>query len=183
MSAILFLLILVFNFYGYRLVIAYMEKKGSTAIEQKLDKQDYGDDELISIKTVLNLPYYSSSPHFERVYGSATVNGIVYEYVKKRVYKDTLELLCLPNESGTKLQDIRNNLAQAAADGEVSFPVKKGGTSTLKLSLPDFFQPVPAIVFWLPQPEKNIGHHLHLMALATFSQQPERPPQHPSVIS
>jgi hypothetical protein len=46
----LFFLVLLFNFFGYRLVIAYLEKGSNTVMEQKLDRFDYNEDELISIK-------------------------------------------------------------------------------------------------------------------------------------
>jgi hypothetical protein len=138
-SAILFLLVLVFNFFGYRTVIAYLEKNTDTVLEQKLDNREYNDHELISIKTTLNLPYYNSSADYERAFGSINIDGVVYEYVKKRVYQDTLELLCLPNSTKTKLQEAKHNLAKSAADGQASVPAKKG-TPTLKISLPDYCQ-------------------------------------------
>jgi hypothetical protein len=177
LPAILFLLILVFNFVGYRLVIAYMEKGSDAVLEKKLDHREYSDDELLSIKTGLNLPYYSSSPEFERTYGSITINGLVYEYVKKRVYNDTLELLCLPNAAKTALQDVRNALTKSAADGQASLPLKKG-PSTVKITLPDFFQELSAFpaspVFYcsIAYPQQNEAY-----PISVFSKRPERPPQ------
>jgi hypothetical protein len=179
LSAILFLLILVFNFYGYRLVISYMEENNSITIEQSLDKKEYQEAELLSIKTALHLPYYSSSPHYERAYGSVTFNGVVYEYVKKRVYHDTLELLCLPNASKTKLQEVKNNLAQSAADVQTSYPVKKGATSTLKILWPDFFQTVQPLTFLHPQQNRTYGGHRVSIDLSSFYTQQDRPPQAP----
>jgi hypothetical protein len=153
-----------------------MERGSDTAMELKMDKKDYSDDELISIKTKLNLPYYSSSPHFERTYGSVTLDGIVYEYVQKRVFNDTLELLCLPNSAKTALHGIKNELTKSSADGQASVPVKKG-TTTLKISLPDFcqtFEPASAVV--------NSIHTNYLLqndsfSLSDFTKQQERPPQ------
>lgn len=138
LTAIFFLLIVVFNFYGYRLLINYMQLQQTNYLAQKLDRQLYNDYELISIKTTLNLPYYSSSPEFERTYGSITIDGIDYEYVKKRVYKDTLELLCIPNHEKTKMQWVTNELTKILVNGENSIPLKK--TTTIKICLPDFCQ-------------------------------------------
>jgi hypothetical protein len=158
------------------MVIAYMEGSSEAIMEQKVDRRDYSDDELLSIKTALNLPYYSSSPAFERTYGSVTVEGVVYEYVKKRVYKDTLELLCLPNSAKTALQDVKNKLAKTTADGQASVPEKKGPT-TLKISLPDFcqtFETAAAVLATLPH---NYLLQNDSFSLADFSRQQERPPQ------
>lgn len=176
MPAILFLLILVFNLYGYRVVLAYIEMSGDVTLEQKLDNNDYNNEELISIKTVLNLPYYSSSPEFERTYGSVNIDGVVYEYVKKRVYNDTLELLCLPNKTKTKLNDIKNDITKSTADADACLPLKKGG-ATLKISLPDYCQQLETF----PSFATNL-HTQHLLVNESFSipgytQQQERPPQ------
>lgn len=177
LPAILFLLILVFNFVGYRLVIAYMEKGSEAVLEKKLDRRDYSDDELLSIKTKLNLPYYTSSPEFERTYGSVTIDGVVYEYVKKRVYNDTLELLCLPNAAKTKLQHVRNELTKSSADGQASLPLKKG-PATVKISLPDFYQELPAFSaspVFLCSNIYSLQNETYTHS--DFSKCPEQPPQ------
>lgn len=153
-----------------------MEKCHETAMEQKVDRKDYSDDELLSIKTKLNLPYYSSSPEFERTYGSVTVDGVVYEYVKKRVYKDTLELLCLPNNAKTALQDVKNNLAKTSAEGQASVPVKKG-PATLKISLPDFCQFVETTAVLSVRLNTNYLSQTESFSTSDFTKQQERPPQ------
>lgn len=138
LAAILFFLIVFFNFYGYRLAIAYMQSSSDAAIQQKVDKNNYNDNELISIKTTLNLPYYTSSTNYERAYGSVTINGVAYEYVKRRVHNDTLELLCLPNQTKTNLQSVKNEITKSQADA----PTEKKNHSTIKIPLPDFCQPI-----------------------------------------
>jgi hypothetical protein len=164
------------NLYGYRLLIAYLQKDNTAIIETKIDQKAYNDNELISIKTILNLPYYSSSPEFERSYGSINIDGIDYEYVKRRVYNDTLELLCLPNHDKTKLQAVTNELTKSTAGGSTSEPSKKA--TVIKLSLPDFFQQTtddgtPASVIlksdYFPSQIK--------ISAADFSLRQERPPQ------
>lgn len=138
LSAILFLTILLFNFYGYSLVIDCMQKRQSAILELKLDNRQYNEDELISIKTPLNLPYYTSSQTYERAYGSIEVNGTVYEYVKQRVNHDTLELLCLPNKAKTNLRSVKNEFVKFSIDR--TSQEKK--SNVLKISFPDFCQNV-----------------------------------------
>lgn len=153
-----------------------MEKSNDRAMEQQLDEDNYSNDELISIKTPLNLPYYTSSPEYERAYGSVNIEGVVYDYVKKRVYNDTLELLCLPNSAKTKLHDIKNTITQSTADGQASLPLKKGFT-TLKISLPDYCQQTEALPTFATSP--YIQHHLlnETRFSSGFTSQQERPPQ------
>lgn len=154
-----------------------MQNNSVAVIEQQLDKSEYNDDELISIKTTLNLPYYTSSAEYERTYGSITIDGKEYEYVKRRVYQGTLELLCLPNDTKTQLQKISNEVAQSAADGQTTTPLKKNGT-VLKISLPDLFQsidsnlPLPSLCVKQTYFSSNTA-----VSLAGYSSRQERPPQ------
>ena len=74
-----------------------MQSSSDAYLEKQVDQNKYNEDELITIKTKLNLPYYISSDQYERAYGSINIDGTNYQYVKRRVHNDTLELLCLPN--------------------------------------------------------------------------------------
>ena len=145
-------------------------------MEQKVDRSDYNEEELLSIKTKLNLPYYSSSPQFERAFGSVTVDGVVYEYVQKRVYNDTLEVLCLPNGLKTNLHGVKNDLAKASADGQASAPVKKGA-STLKVSLPDYCQSFEITISGAAAETQPFFLQNESFSLSHFIKQQERPPQ------
>jgi hypothetical protein len=138
LAAIVFFAILLFNFYGYRLVISCMQANSDAWLERKVDKNEYDHGQLISIKIKLDLPYYSSSPEYQRAYGAVNLNGTSYQYVKRRVYKDTLELLCLPNDAKTKIQSVKNEFTKALADGQASIPKKH---TAIKIFLPDYFQP------------------------------------------
>lgn len=171
------LLVLAFNFCGYRLVIACMNDAATTAVEKKADAKDYADDELISIKKTLNLPYYTSSAEFERAYGSVNINGQDYEYVKRRVHNDTLELLCLPNTAKTTLNAASSELAKASADGNASAPTKKSST-TVTLNLPDFFQSL-SFRLQLPFAVVNATYLAidNAVALTGYNSLQERPPQ------
>lgn len=114
-----------------------MQSSSDAFLERQVDQNRYNEDELITIKTKLNLPYYISSDQYERAYGSININGTNYQYVKRRVHNDTLELLCLPNQTKTKLQSVSNELTKSLADGQTTTPKKN---TTIKITLPDFYQ-------------------------------------------
>ncbi len=153
-----------------------MKNASTAAIEQKADAHQYSDDELISIKTTLNLPYYSSSADYQRAYGSISINGQDYEYVKRRVYNDTLELLCLPNHTKTKLQSLTNDIAQSATEGQPSAPGKSN--TVTKIFFPDFFQPLKSFSSTLAADVKaNFFCTNTNFLFANYRQLQERPPQ------
>jgi len=92
--------------------VNYLQEKGRKELEVRLDENDYDESQLISIKTPVNhLSYYNTSDRFERVDGSIEIDGIKYKYVKRRLYKDSAELLCLPDAGAMKLQAFKNDYA------------------------------------------------------------------------
>jgi hypothetical protein len=109
LTAILLLALFVFNTVGYRFWIEYVQTRADVKLEARLDKGHYNEGELISIKVPINLPYQTNWKEFERVNGEVTINGTVYKYVKRKIYNDTLILLCIPHEEKTKLQEKAND--------------------------------------------------------------------------
>lgn len=155
-------------------MISYMSQASTAAIEQKADAAQYSDDELISVKTKLNLPYYTSTNDFERAYGSININGKDYEYVKRRVHNDSLELLCLPNKTKTGLKSIGNDFAKASSDQSQ----EKKNSSVLKISLPDFFCNEQTNLSLASSPlTTTIPVANTAFSFADYSLQQERPPQ------
>ena len=102
-AAILLLVILLFNWVGYRLLTNVLQHRANIQLEAKLDKNDYKEDDLIEIRVPVNLPYQLNWTSFERFDGEIDVDGIHYKYVKRKIYNDSLILLCLPNQAKQNL--------------------------------------------------------------------------------
>jgi hypothetical protein len=116
-AAILLMGILFFSWYGYKLLSFYLEDKADRQLEARLDEDRYDESELISIKVPsTHLSYYNSSTQFERVDGQIEVGGVQYKYVKRRLFNDSLELLCIPNHTAMNLQTARNQFFQLVND-------------------------------------------------------------------
>jgi len=109
LAAILLLGILFFNWYGYQLLSVYWQQQADNRLVARLDGKDYQESDLLSIKIPLTtLSYYNSSSGFERVDGAIDIGGVRYNYVKRRIFKDSLELLCIPNMTAISLQKAKN---------------------------------------------------------------------------
>jgi hypothetical protein len=116
-GAVLLLSILLFNWFGYRLVIGVLETQANSALEAQLDQNCFDDAQLISIKVpVRYLPYYTNSSQYERVDGQIEVGGVQYKYVKRRIYNDSLELLCIPNHTAMRLRTAENEFFKFSND-------------------------------------------------------------------
>jgi hypothetical protein len=113
----LLLALLLFNWFGYRLLSSFMEEKANRQLETALDNNEYDEAQLISIKIpVTYLPYYNNSPSFERIDGQVEIEGTEYKYVKRRIFNDSLELLCIPNAAMMKLKKVKNEFFQFVND-------------------------------------------------------------------
>jgi hypothetical protein len=125
LSAILLLGIFSFNIFGYRIVASFLENRENQKMELALDGNNYSDNQLVSIKQPANLPYYTNSFDFHRIDGEVEINGIIYKYVKCRIYNDSLEMLCIPNTAKMKIQAARADFSKMAADFQQSSHKKK----------------------------------------------------------
>jgi hypothetical protein len=115
-AVILLMGVLLLNWYAYHFVAAYFENKAATDMQAQLDINNYSEADLITIKVPLSLPYGPNSQNFERVNGSIDIDGVNYQYVKRRMYNDTLELKCIPNTAKTTIKNARDEFSKLASD-------------------------------------------------------------------
>ncbi len=114
--AILLLLIFIFNLFGYKLYVSYLVENANNNLENSLDKNEYLETDLLTIKIPINLPYYTNSDIFTRAYGEIEIKNILYKYVKTRIFNDSLEMLCIPNTIKQKLLLNKDKFTQVVID-------------------------------------------------------------------
>lgn len=109
--------ILFFNWYGYQLITNYWQDRADRRLEASLDRKDYDESQLISIKVaVTSLSYYNSTTDFQRVDGQIDIGGIQYKYVERRILQDSIEYRCIPNQMAIRLKDAKDNYFQLVND-------------------------------------------------------------------
>ena len=176
--AILLLASHLFNLGGYSLVFHYFIRQSDRQFAVLLDQHQYAEAELLQISIPLHLPYMQGSSHFERVDGSIEHNGTHYNYVKRRVYNDTLYIMCIPNHQKTQLAKEKSTYAGEVNDFAAN---KKQKESTAKKAcfsaeysniITRYGFAPPAIVIKTP------GHAFSCYLGAIAIDIPERPPQH-----
>jgi hypothetical protein len=120
---------LLFNWFGYRLFVSYLDNRINTRLEAQLDNSEYNESELICLKVpATHLAYYNNSTTFERVDGQIEINGIAYKYVKRRLYNDSVELLCIPDMAFMHLQSARDDFFKITNDLQNTEQSRKSGT-------------------------------------------------------
>lgn len=132
--------ILFFNWYGYQLVSNCLQGRADQRQAGRLDRRDYDEAELISIDVpVTSLSYYNSSSDFERVDGRIDIGGVQYDYVERRIFKDSIEYRCIPNRTATNLKSARETFFQLVNDLSHNGQEKKTPHSaTYKAFSPDY---------------------------------------------
>lgn len=108
-AAILLLMLLVFNTIGYKLLFSIAMQKADHKLEADLDKNNYNEQDLFTLKIPINLPYQNTWASFERTNGEITVNGETYMYVQRKVENDTMFLQCIRHTEKINLQQKSND--------------------------------------------------------------------------
>jgi hypothetical protein len=181
-TAILLLTIHLFNIGGYRLLFDELENSASYQLVQKLDNQEYNDQELIEMRVALPMPYQTSWSNFERYDGEIEINGVHYNYVKRKVLNDTLILMCIPNHGKMKLNSAKEQFFSLVNDvsqkGDHQGPAPK---STIIKSITTDYQATAAMTALVPPVAPRIEHPI-LSLVFPGSVEPESPYQPPETL-
>ena len=97
LATILLLLLLLFNFVGYRLLFDVLQQKANKELVAKLDNNQYNDADLITLTVPLSMPYLTDSKDFERKDGEIKIDGKIYHYVKQKISHGNLILMLIDN--------------------------------------------------------------------------------------
>jgi hypothetical protein len=133
---ILLLSVLFFNWVGYRLFVYCEEHKINNRFEVQLDNNNYDESELVSIKIpATHLSEYTNSKLFERIDGQVEIKGIIYNYVKRKIFNDSLELLCIPNQPLANIQLAKNDFFKFVNDIQYNGQGKKSANNSASSKL------------------------------------------------
>jgi hypothetical protein len=129
-ATILLLGVLLFNWFGYRLLVNLVQDTSDRAMQSRLDDNTYDESQLISIKApITHLSYYTNSEAFVRVNGSIEIEGVQYKYVKRRIYNDSLEVLCLPDRAAAGIQAFKKDFFRLVNGFQTGSDKHTGGHS------------------------------------------------------
>lgn len=173
------LIILLFNWFGYRLLISFIEGRANVQLEAQLDENNFDESQLVSIKIpVTYLPYYNNSISFERIDGQIEIGGILYKYVKRRIYNDSLEMLCMPNHTAMKLLSAKNEFFKFVNDLQQEKKTLPHSGSAKNFSIDYYIENALLNVNELYFTVSQISAHYSAMISSRVTLAPERPPQY-----
>jgi hypothetical protein len=109
--------VLLFNWVGFRLFTAFWEDRAATTLEAGLDRNEYDSNELILLRVAADaLPYSNCSSDFERTTGIIEIGNLRYREVKRRLYNDSVEFLCIPDGAVNRLRSAGNEFFSLVND-------------------------------------------------------------------
>ena len=162
------------------LVFDQFGQSSDTRQEARIEQLAYSDEELVEVKLAVRLPYQVSTNGFEAYSGEIEMDGVHYNYVKRKVQNDTLILLCLPNMIKTEVSNARetffslvNDLNKAPEGKNSPAPVKPFKLLTLDLlnTAVAQLEPVHTVITATLSTSENEG------TLSTYIEGSIKPPQ------
>ena len=119
---------------GYTLVFKYFIDRSDSQIVNQLNSDKAATANLVHLKVPVHMPTQDDWADYANIQGKIVVNNTYYNYVRLKMTKDTIYLVCLPNT-------IKGNLTKANIIMNKSvndIPLNKKGSSnsfTKKLTL------------------------------------------------
>jgi hypothetical protein len=177
-ASILLLSLLLFNWIGYRLMTSFMQSQVTQALEAKIDRHEYQETDLVEMRVALNLPYQNDQAEFERVSGEIQIEGKHYTYVKRKIEKGVLVVMCIPNQTKTKIENSRDDYFKMVNDLQNGAEKKSEKSSSFKGFFNEYREvannwSVAAPVIISPQP----GDHPEFVVSFTADLLPGQPPE------
>ncbi|NEU09606.1 hypothetical protein GZH53_14865 [Flavihumibacter sp. R14] len=115
-TAILLLVLFLFNIVGYKALFLYLSQKADRHIEALIQDATKEDDRFITFKIPLNLPYLPDGNDFETLEGELNVKGTIYKLIKKKISRDTLIVLCINHPEKTRIEKDGNDYFKKVND-------------------------------------------------------------------
>jgi len=133
------MLLLAFNWYGYRLLINHMQDQANTELQASLDKNNYDNSQLITLRVPLNMPYITDWTDFESYEGETVIDGVHYKFVKRKIEKGELVLQCIPNQQKTDLETAKDSYFKLVNDIDHPSAKHQGKDKSSKTFSTDYF--------------------------------------------
>jgi hypothetical protein len=134
--SLVFLLIL--NVFGYYLFFGALQYSNDIAMTRRLDADLYNENEAITIRLPLTVPYLGDDKTFRRAEGKFWHEGQFYRMVKQKYARDTLTVICVRDNEKVRIHEAISEFVKTFTDN----PVPHQASSKLVLFMvKDYLRP------------------------------------------
>jgi hypothetical protein len=170
--SILLVVLLLLNVLGYYGVFLGLQYKNTHDLALRLDADNYTNDEAVTIKIPLAIPYMESTD-YERVTGEFEHNGEFYTLVKQKLVQDTLIIVCVKNHEGKQIKKALVDYVKTFTDKPTSGNQAKTIPALIKDFLPTNISIESSNIGWvLGSSFKNESNLLMSIDLSIISPPP-----------
>lgn len=139
-AAISLALLILFNILGFYGVLVGLRYKAQKDLVQRLDEDQYRQDETITLKVPLSIPYYADDDRYERVNGEIEHQGEFYRLVSQKIVRDTLYVVCIKDSKSKQIRKALTDYVKTFTDQPVDGKHhSKTMVSFLKDYIPSYF--------------------------------------------
>lgn len=146
--AIFLVFLLLFNALGFYGLFVGLRYKTASDLVARLDKQQYLDEETVTLKIPMAIPYHPDS-EYKRVDGEIEHDGEFYRLVKQKLQKDTLYIVCIKDYDSKRIKQALADYVKTFTDKPVD--AKNSGkvfNTFIKDFLPTSIEITPASAGW-----------------------------------
>ena len=133
-AAITLLLLLLFNWFGYRTVADWLQARAESKLQAVIEEGNYNPVQLVEFSVVTNLPYTNDWLDWERCNGTIEVNGYHYQYVERKLEKGKMLYHCLPNSEKQSVVAARDEFFQLVNSFNQQDNNQKPSSKTIAIS-------------------------------------------------
>ena len=111
-AAIALIGLLLFNWFGYRLVADCLQTRAENKLQAAIEEGNYNPVQLVEFSVTTNLPYTNDWLDWERCNGTIEINGYHYQYVERKLEKGKMLYRCLPDHEKQNVVAARDEFFQ-----------------------------------------------------------------------
>jgi hypothetical protein len=93
------------NIGGQLLLHQYLVYKSDKLFDEEVSKGKYSIDDLVEVKIPVHMPTIQDWNNYTYISGQVQFQNSCYNYVKLKMTRDTIYLMCVPNYQTTHLAD------------------------------------------------------------------------------
>lgn len=113
----------LFNIGGYLVLHQYFTYKTDKFFNEQISKNKYNIDDLTEVRIPVSMPNIIDWPTYENVNGQIQFEDASYNYVKMKMTRNAIYLMCIPNYETTRLTG--ENVINAKHIKDIPVPKKE----------------------------------------------------------
>jgi hypothetical protein len=136
LAAIVLLSIHLFFTGGYVLVFQYLINQADSKMVKQVYDSKIDDHRLVLLKIPVNMPTITDWTDYETVAGQIQLKDAYYNYVKLKMTRDTMYLVCYANTAKTRL--VKANIISAKEFSDVPMSKKTDAIAKKLITLSEY---------------------------------------------